>query len=334
MNIDYKVDYLKNSDNGQAVADIQRDLQGQIDEVSSDTTEVLSEIEILAQINDRIYQGTDLTIKFADEISASPYNGDPWAWIMARISKHNYKGIHVCDYIPFTTTNGITFKAQIAGIKTYANTGLNSSSRFIDFICEELWTDYHSFNKDSYNNGTSTQNCPWLASDLYLFLNSLSGDVPNGDGLNPQTVAVDYTTDGVYYYLPTQLKNVIIEKYTLLPKRYSSSNLLTEDNIATFTNIGKLWLPDEFEVYGTNVFGGKGYSVQGTGVQYPLFAGNYKRYKFKDNAPSAWWLLSSFEGNTTDWCAVGPYGDCGFANTSNIYTGVPICFRVGIPNYS
>lgn len=31
MNINYKVDYLKNSDNGQALADIQRDLQGQID---------------------------------------------------------------------------------------------------------------------------------------------------------------------------------------------------------------------------------------------------------------------------------------------------------------
>lgn len=327
---DFELDYLKNTDNGQAVADVQKDLQGQIDDVSSDTTGALSEIEILAQINDRIYQGTDLTVKFADEISASPYNGDPWAWIKARIQANNFAGIHVCDYIPVTTTNSVTLSAQIAGINTYKNYGDSLVGAHIDFICKELWPTLHPVNKVNYNNGTSAQNHPWLASDLYLYLNSLSGDVPNGTVLNPETVAVDYTADGVYYFLPTQLKNVIIEKRFLLPTRYSASGLLTDDNSWAWKNIGKLWLPDECEVYGVPVWGGKGgYSIGGSGLQYPLFAGNMNRLKFRNGSRDDWWLLSPRSGGSTHWCLVDYVGNCGSSGASYSGIAAPVCFRVG-----
>ena len=281
------------------------------------------------KIHNRIYEGVNLAEKFADEIAASPYNGNPWSWIKARITAEDFTGIRVGDYIPFTTTNGVTLNAQIAGINTYKNYGDTPVGSHIDFICKELWGTLHPINKVSYNNGTESQPCPWLASDLYLYLNSLSGIVPNGTAVNPETVEVDYTTDGVYYYLPEALKSVIKEKRFLLPKRYSASGLLTDDNQWGWANIGKLWLPDECEVYGIPVWGGKGgYSHSGSSLQYPIFTGNMNRVKFRNGVRHYWWLLSPYSGDSSRWCCVGSGGNCDFYYASNGYVAVPVCFRV------
>ncbi len=320
---EFELDYLKNTDNGEAVSRVVDDLQGQIN-----TKYQLSEGEIIAQIANRIYQGTDLTVKFALEIAT--YNNDPWTWIKARITAGNFTGIHVGDYIPFTTTNGVTLNAQIAGINTYKNYGDSPVGAHIDFICKELWPTLHPINKVNYNNGTADQQYPWLASDAYLWVNSLAGNVPNGTGLNPETVAVDYTANGIYYFLPQQLKNVIIEKKFLPPKRYSASGLLTDDNSWGWANIGKLWFPDECEVYGMPVWGGKGgYSLGGSGLQYPLFAGNMNRLKFRNGSRDNWWLLSPYSGNSTFWCFVGTDGSCSTNSASHSGIATPVCFRVG-----
>lgn len=293
-------------------------------EIEQNKTDILNN----EKIHNHIYEGVNLAEKFAGEIAATPYNGDVWAWIKARISAEDFTGIHVGDYIPFTTTNGVTLNAQIAGINTYKNYGDTPVGAHIDFICKELWGTVHSINKVNYNNGTTNQNYPWLASDLYLYLNSLSGSVPNGTNVNPETVEVDYTSDGVYYYLPDALKNVIIEKRFLLSKRYSASGLLTDDNQWGWVNIGKLWLPDECEVYGTPIWGGKGFSAGGSGLQYPLFAGNMNRVKFRNSSRGNWWLLSPYSGKSSAWCLVITAGTCGYSDTSNGNVDAPVCFRV------
>ena len=285
---------------------------------------------LLGAGQDRIYEGVNLTTQFASEIAASPYNGNPWAWIVARKTAGNFTGIHVGDYIPITCTNGVTLNAQIAGINTYKYYGDSAVGSHIDFICKELWPTLHPVNKVNYNNGTEAQNYAWLASDLYLYLNSLAGTVPSeavvGGG---EGTAVDYTADGVYYYLPAQLKNIIIEKRFLLPKRYSASGLLTDDNSWGWVNIGKLWFPDECEVYGMPVWGGKGgYSLGGSGLQYPLFAGNMNRLKFRNGSRNHWWLLSPSSGGSTAWCSVAGYGNCDYYHASNSGIAAPVCFRV------
>ena len=287
-----------------------------------------AEMYVSDKIHNRIYEGVNLAEKFADEIAASPYNGNVWAWIKARITAEDFTGIHVGDYIPFTTTNGITFNAQIAGINTYKNYGDTPVGAHIDFICKELWGTLHPINKVNYNNGITNQNHPWLASDLYLYLNSLSGGVPNGTAVNPETIEIDYTTDGVYYYLPEALKNVIIEKRFFLPKRYSASGLLTDDNQWGWANIGKLWLPDECEVYGTPIWGGKSFSAGGSGLQYPLFAGNMNRVKFRNGSRYHWWLLSPCSADSSNWCFVDYLGGCNSGNASDGNIAVSVCFRV------
>ncbi len=346
---------------------------------------------LLGASGDRYYEGVDLTTKFSSVIAASPYNGNPWAWIKARIQAGDWTGIHVNDYIPFTA-NGNSFKACVAGINTYKGYGDTPVGNHIDFICRELWPTRHVMNPANYNNGlipvetitgdgatttfTLTREMdgiasvkrgsaevtgytydaathtltfseapaagsltvtgtgsehPWLASDLYLFVNSLTGQVPNGTALNPAVVHKDYTAGGIYSYLPANLKAVIVEKRAYLPKRYSVDGLLTDDNAGGWTDIGKLWIPSEWEVYGGSVWGGQhGYPTMGNCVQYPLFAQNMNRVKYRSGSRDTWWLLSAYSGNTTAFCYVAGSGAANAASllASSTNVAAPLCFRI------
>lgn len=286
-----------------------------------------SEVNILHQINDRIYQGTDLTVKFASEIAASPYNGDPWAWIQARIKAGNFDGIHVCDYIPFTATNGVKLQAQVAGINTYKNYGDTAVGNHIDFITREIWPTLHPMNKVNYNNGGASQTSPWLASDGYHWLNSLAGQVPNGVEHNPEMTEVDYTSDGVYSYLPQELKNVIVEKRMLIETRYSESGLMTESNGSKWDNVGKLWLPTETEILGAPCFGGHGYAQAGS-TQYPIFAQNMNRLRYRNGSRYFWRTSTPRSGSSSSWCDVGNDGTIIIHTASDTSLGTPVCFRI------
>ncbi|MDL2318060.1 hypothetical protein LJC74_03065 [Eubacteriales bacterium OttesenSCG-928-A19] len=146
---------------------------------------------VMEQLANRIYPGVDLTIKFAEEITE--HGGDPWAWIKARITAVDYSGINIGDYIPFVAnTNQI--KAEVAGIDTYYNYGDAAVPHHIDFISRDCWPDAHYYNRVNYNNGTSVSPSPWLASDIYAWLNSLSRSVPNAATANPALVTANYTT--------------------------------------------------------------------------------------------------------------------------------------------
>lgn len=280
------------------------------------------------------YEGVDLTVKFADEISQY---SDPWEWIHNRIVDGNWTGLHIGDYIPFTTTEATprTYQAQIAGINTYTYYGDIDVGRHIDFICRTLWRTVHPMNPVDFNNGTkfgdgAAIEYPWLASDLYLWLNSLGGVVPNATTAGGGTgELVDYSSSGVLYYLPAALKRQIVEKRAYLPKRYNSSELRSDDNGGGWVNIGWLWLPSEFEVYGAPVWGGKGgYSTMGNCVQYPIFAHNMNRVKTVGGAQAYWWVLSVYSGSTKNWCCVYANGLTNYTNADNPNVFVPVCFRI------
>ena len=146
------------------------------------------------------YDGEDLTVKFASEIAQY---SDVCAWLKARLAAKNIAGIFVKDFFKFTTSNNVTFTARVADINHDLGYGDTEVTGWhIDFICDELWPDNHVWNKVNYNNGLATEPSPWLCSNLYHFLNSLSGNVPNGTGANPATVAVDYTSTGVFRQAP------------------------------------------------------------------------------------------------------------------------------------
>ena len=273
------------------------------------------------------YEGVNLMVKFADEIANY---SDVAAWLRARLAAKNLSGIHIKDFFKFTTSNNVTFTARIADINHDLGYGDTEVTGWhIDFICDELWPDNHVWNKVNYNNGLATEPSPWLCSDLYHFLNSLSGNVPNGTGADPATVAVDYTSTGVLDKFPAWLRDAIVERRSLEPTRYSAGNLLTDDASWAQKNIGKLWVPSEIEYYGFISWGTRtGYSI-GEGHMYPLLRDSKMRIKRKpDGSRYNLWLRRARAGNSTDATSFNIGGIASYYSCIGDLVAPPVCFRI------
>lgn len=269
------------------------------------------------------YAGVDLSSKFSEEIAT--YSNNPWAWIKARITNGDYSGLHIGDYIPFTCTNtaATAMNAKIIGINTYKGYGDTAIGEHIDFWAG-LWPTRKPINPANYNNGTSRSAFPWIASDAYLYANSLQGGVPSAATVNPTLTSKDYRTDGIYYFLPTNLKNVIVEKRVVLENRYSTAELLTDATTWGWADIGKIWFPHEIEVYGTTQWSHQGYASGGF-MPYSFFLQNMNRFAF---GRTGWWLLSPGGGTSTAWCYVTYSGQSHSTSASYASSSLPVCFRI------
>lgn len=287
---------------------------------------------IALQIANRIYQGVDLTVKHAEEIAATAGADQvekQWNWIHERIQAVNWQGINIGDWIPLTLSDNTFFEMQVAGIDTYYRYGDTDVPHHIDFISRDCHPTTVQWNKVDYNNGLSTNSSPWLCSDLYHRLNSLSGNVPNATTANPATTAVDYTATGILDKLPSSVKGLIIEKRLLVPNRYTSGSLLLEDTWSSYYNVGKLWLPYVREVFDAPAVEFATVTMLYAGfVQYPLFANNMNKIKgdyYGDR--TEWWLASVRGGSSSAGSAVTYGGHTGSPNVSALRR-VPLCFRI------
>ena len=249
------------------------------------------------------YTERDLTTVFASEISGY---SDVWAWIKARITAVNWDGLMIGDYIPFQM-NGQTVKAQIAGIDTYYGVMDQAVGHHIDFISRDCFNATMKWNTTNTNQGTASENSPWLASNAYSVLNTTW-----------------------YNYLPAALKSVIVEKRFLIETRYSSSGPLTASNSWKWANIGKLWLPSVYEIFGSNVWGTQGYS-EGNAVQYPIFANSWQyRRKGAGNGGGRcdWWTLTPSGVSSAAVCYVDSTGRVSDYGAADYEFREPVCFRI------
>lgn len=358
-------------------------------EVKTETDSLKEDLEAPLLENDRLYEGTNLSEKFKDEIANY---SDIWQWIKARIKARNFAGIHVNDYIRWQTTDNKWIESRIAGINTYRRYSDREVPNHIDFISKDLWPTLHVMNPVDYNNGiiptenlsgngtktafvltnemaavasvtiggtattaytydagthtitftaapaAGTNNIvvtgtgseyPWLASDLYLYANSLKGHVAGGISKKSPVKLVDYTKDGIWSKLPEALKAVIVTKRALIPKRYSASDALSNNNNWGWQDMGKLWIPSEIEVYGHGVWADNAFDKGGF-VQYPIFNCNMRRVKGLGDGGGRthWWLISANAGNTSNFCFVTNRGGADNYIASNAWVGLPVCFRI------
>lgn len=251
---------------------------------------------------DRTYEGRDLTVEFAEEIAGFT---DPWRWIKTRLAAHNIDGLHVEDYIPINMGSHV-MKMQIAGINTYTRTTDQAPLGWhIDWISKDLYPDTVQWFTSNDNNGTSTDPYPYNKSTVKSFL----------AGLEAQ--------------LPAEVKAVISTKRFLLEQRYSASGKLTDSTSWGWQDLGKLWIPSEYEVFGSLIWATKPWG-EGMAVQYPIFANSWKnRIKGAGDGGdrASWWLLSVCAGHSTYACSVS--GD-GYAsiNSCSAALRVPVCFRI------
>lgn len=253
-----------------------------------------------------VYDGRDLTEVFAEEIENY---SDVWAWIKARTTAVNFSGLMIGDYIPLNA-NGNTVIAEIAGIDTYFDAYNGAVGHHIDFIsrdCYPFTSGQAPIWASGSNNGNSEESCPYMVSNIKSWLNTT-----------------------LYGYLPAALKNVISDKMNYLETRYSSSGALTDSTGKSWKNMGKLWIPTEYEVYGTCVYGTRIHS-EGFNVWYPIFQDGLRhRIKHNGNGGSrcCWWLASADSGYSYSACYVSNYGNAYYDYVDNPYCGVPLCFRI------
>lgn len=230
-----------------------------------------------------------------------------WAQLKTKCQNADFSDLRVGDYKTITLTGGEVVKMQIAGIDTYYKTTDQSVPHHIDWISVDCLKDYVQWNTANNNNGNATNAHPYLISNVKNYLNNT-----------------------VYPKLPADVKAVIKNKRSLLESRYSASGALTDSNSWAWQDMGNLWLPHEYEVFGSVVWGTKGFS-QGQAVQYPLFANSYKhRIKGKGNGGDRcnWWLATVRSGSSTACCYVAGSGHATDATASDTAIGVPVCFRI------
>ena len=313
----------------QALAKYSKEVGDSLKEAVSAVTD---EAAIAAALLNGTYEGVDLTIKFETEIA--DYT-DKWAWIKARIQAGNYDGIHVADYIPFTA-NDNDYKAIVMGINTYSGFSYDNDNvvgNHIDFIFDKAWATQIQFNSVNRNNGVMDSNTPsaiypWLCSKMYAYINSLQHKIINSATYPMSMTTVSYTSSGIYYYLPEELKNVIIEKIGNIPKRYDSSGFVTDDTSWGTEYIGKLWLPTETEVFGRAILSSHGNGEIGM-VQYPLFSLSPKHLRLGNDM--RWYTMSPTSGVSTGFVSINENGSVSnsVANNQNTYYRTRPCFRIG-----
>ena len=257
---------------------------------------------ILFQQESKIYKGRNLATVFAAEIKN--YD-DEWAWIRARIKAGNYTGIYVGDYIPVTMNNE-TVNMQVAGIDCYYKTTDQQLGHHIDFISKDCFSETVQWNLENNNNGNADSPYPYMVSNLYKYL-----------------------TETLYGYLPDKVKKQIAHKRMLLEQRYSASGVLTDSTTWGWQDMGPLWVPTEYEVFGSVVWGTPGWSA-GQAMQYPIFANSYvNRIKGVGNGGGRcdWWLASVRSGASTHACNVPGSGHASSWSASTAIH-VPVCFRI------
>lgn len=261
-------------------------------------------------------------IKKLEAGGSSTSNNEPielskytWSQLKSKCTNNDLKDLKVGDYKTITLTNGEKVIMEIAGIDTYYNAGDIACKHHIDWISRDCLKTGYKWTSKSNNNGVPSgtsgtgviDECPYMISDIRNTLNST-----------------------IYNLLPSDLKSYITEKRSLLEIRANSGGTLTSSTSWSWRNLGKLWLPSEYEVFGSIVCGTKPWSA-GQAVQYPIFANSWKkRIKGAGNggARQFWWLTTVYDGHKEYVNIVDGTGFPFRTSPSNLYY-VPICFRIG-----
>lgn len=259
--------------------------------------------------NPGLYTGRNIALVFKDEIGSNHVAN----WLASRASQANFEGLNIGDYVDIACT-GVTRRYVIAAIDPYYNLGSPSRlTHHIVMVPSERWV-LNSSRDGSYavgtngayikwsttnNNGTSSENSPYLASNLHKW---------------EKEVAVKQ--------FPQEWQNVMLDFIAYVETKYSSSDTLTSSNGAKWANLGKLWSPSIVELTGRapNVSS----NASSFGCQFPLFSKFSSLYRL-----ATIWSRDSQEGNSMPAICASYLGAI-VPNQVTIETVCPYpCFLIG-----
>lgn len=289
---------------------------------------LVSEAKIAQQIAQGIYEGNDLTVKFALEIGLYSSVAD---WLHARCAAGNFTGIYPGDYfwdnmaagtIAGTSVPATRKKIYIAGIDLYYGTG-DTEINTHHITCFTLSDQNMTWNDVNNNNGSGYSEHPYLASKLHAVLMGINNASSNKVG------ACGYNASGAGYYqlFSSGLRARMIEQRAHMGKRYSTTAALNDDNGQAWVGRGLVFAPSEIEVYGTMIHSVKASFPQsenyGPWCHWPIFksAGYRGRLRF---GRLDFWLCSVPGGTSTNACNVNGNGNANTNNTSNTRLRAPL----------
>lgn len=309
-------------------------------EYNTYTSNLGNEYQATMKAYDRLYKGVDLEVKFASEIAQY---GNVYAWLEARKNANNYDGIHIGDYFHTSLKAGTiagysipaqNFKCRIIGLNTYKSCADAAIGNMIYISTDEVIDTPIKWNPTDNNNGTNNIKSPWLASAMYAILNGVN-NYDTSSGYNKAAHGANGGA-GIISLLPSELQAVLKQKRNILDERYSASGLITGGTGWNWADMGKLWLPNEIEVYGcgirSNVCQTQGFwfPEAGLSIQFPWFANNCENRikRNSSNGRCSWWLSSVASSNSTSVCDVynGGLASHDAATHATIYA--PLCFCI------
>lgn len=122
--------------------------------------------------------------------------------------------------------------------------------------------------------------------------------------------------------LPASLKNAIIPT----KRKYK------KDGDGKFVEVyAMIFAPSASEVFSEEEFDDNAWlGDKGVYEQLDFYKDwrNRIRCTVEDGKPNAWWLLSAYAGNSTNFAYVLDYGDCSSDSATPAWIAAPVCFRI------
>lgn len=239
--------------------------------------------EAIQDLRDRTgagYDGVNLNMTFAQ--------------LKAKVAAGDFSGLHLYDYIDFSTTSGEAVRAEIMGFNTmlyFGDTAIRKPHVLMQ--TRDCLATAYAYNDEATNTG----------------------------GFNASKLKTSLET--ILTTFPTDLQNAILECRRLESTK-GSWNWYGR----------KLFLPTEVEVFGNIAWSEAGYgsgsSKQWEGYQksYKHVIKGLGKGKADNGSRCHWWLSSPSASYATDFCYVGTGGYADNSNARNSY-GVAPAFLIG-----
>lgn len=238
------------------------------------------------------------TVSFNVTCSALPASLEDatWAEIQAAIHDGTLSQFASEGDTKSVVIGGNTFHLQLASINDGTGTaGSYYPAHTADFISVELLPDSHVINSSRSNVGG------WNGCEMRTYLNNT-----------------------IYPTLPSDLRDVIIEKTHMRTEGNQSTNFISASD--------KLWLPTKVECFGAGTIASYGEDFT-YNKQYSIFTNDNSRKKKKSNSNTfiSWWLSTPRVDSSTLFGGVSEIGftaDYSYTHTDDL-NGVALCLRIG-----
>ena len=129
------------------------------------------EAEFNRQLAANIYPGRDIATIEALQGELDEY-GSVRALLNARAMAGDFRHLRPGDFTQMTHTSGKTWEVCIGEFDPYFNMSDQPLPHHIGMVYREGWTSNVQWNTTNNNNGTAAEQNPYLASNIYKYINS------------------------------------------------------------------------------------------------------------------------------------------------------------------